>query len=72
MHPLVARLVLSPDGDLKADMYRALQTELTVDDALNLREIDDVGRSWRAASARNEDTILGMIRAAQEREAGRA
>jgi hypothetical protein len=35
-------------------MYIALKT-LSLDDALNLIEIDDVARSWRAAAMKNID-----------------
>ena len=44
-------------------MFLALRTDLTLDDALDLREIDIVGRSWRAAARRNEDEITRIIRA---------
>ena len=37
-------------------MYQALTTTLSIDDALDLGEIDDVSRTWRdAAQANAED-----------------
>jgi len=60
--------VLSPEGDVKETMYTALRTSLSLDDALDLLEIDEVGRSWRAASLRNEDRISDEIKRRRERQ----
>lgn len=36
-------------------MFHALTTELSIDDALDLAEIDDVSRSWRDAAQANAE-----------------
>lgn len=43
-------------------MFIALQNTLSLDDALDLAEIDEVGRSWRAAERRNEDRRRALVR----------
>lgn len=58
----MAQLVLMTDGDLNLAMYQALNTALTLDEALDLLEIDEVGRSWRAAEQRNSDRLNDLIR----------
>lgn len=44
-------------------MYEALQNRLSIDAALDLIEIDNVGRSWRAAELFNSDAIAKLIEA---------
>lgn len=43
-------------------MYRALHDDLPLDAALDLIEIDDVGRSWRAAEQENADRLASKRR----------
>jgi hypothetical protein len=42
-------------------MFQALNSTLSLDDALDLDEIDMVGRSWHAAARRNDDRINDEI-----------
>lgn len=57
-----------PDGGIDPTMYRLLQTELTLDDALALDEIEQVQRSWHAASRRNEDRVGDEIARRKDRD----
>ena len=58
-------LVMLPEGGIDPVRYHMLQTTLTLDDALNLEEIDAVQQSWHAATRRNDDAINKII---QDRE----
>lgn len=40
-------------------MFRLLTSELSIDDALDLVEIDDVSRSWRDAAQANAEATQG-------------
>ncbi len=42
-------------------MYEALQHRMPLDEALDLIEIDDVGKSWRAAEMYNGEKISDLI-----------
>lgn len=44
-------------------MFLLLKTEFTLDDALDLVEIDEVQRSWHAAERRNEDRRAAIAEA---------
>ena len=43
-------------------MYTALRKTLTLDDALALSEIADVGASWQHATAKNNDALARLER----------
>lgn len=47
-------------------MYQALHTTLSLDDALDLIEIDDVARSWRAAEKKNADAVTKILAGGHE------
>jgi hypothetical protein len=70
MHPLIGNLVSRPEGGLDAFMYNALNTELSLDDALNLAEIDEVQRSWRDATQANVEERAAVEREKRERDRG--
>lgn len=53
MHPLIGNLCHRPEGGVDHALFLAAQTELTIDDLLDLDEIDEVGRSWRDAAQAN-------------------
>jgi hypothetical protein len=55
VHPLIGNLCALPEGGVSVEMYRALCSDLSLDDALDLAEIDEVARSWRAAAHANMD-----------------
>lgn len=61
MHPVVARLVSRPEGGIDVGMYEALATRLSIDAALDLIEIDNVGRSWRAAETYNNEAVAKLL-----------
>lgn len=42
-------------------MFRALRSDLSLDEALDLLEIDEVNQSWHAATRRNADRISKLI-----------
>lgn len=67
MHPIVARLVSRPEGGVDPQMYLALHTTLPLDGALDLIEIDDVARSWRAAAMRDSKRLADLIAEANAR-----
>lgn len=53
MHPLIGNLCARPDGGVDHALFLALQTTLSLDDALDLEEIDQVSRSHRDAAQAN-------------------
>lgn len=61
VHPMVARLVARPEGGVDLAMYQALHTTITLDQALDLVEIDDVSRSVRAAAQRNAARLSARV-----------
>jgi hypothetical protein len=71
VHPLIAELVQKPEGGIDGAMYAALRTTLSLDDALDLAEINAVGMSWHAAAHRNADKLAERVKKANERIAER-
>lgn len=67
VHPLIGNLCIRPDGGPDVEMFRQLtHGPLSIDDAYDLAEIDDVARSWRdAAQANNEHASAVAARAAK-------
>lgn len=61
MPAIIAMLSVQPDGTRDAVTYRMLHTELSLDDALNLLEAEEVNKSWQAASRRNDEAIAAII-----------
>lgn len=53
VHPLIGNLCIKPEGGVDVNMFLALQEELSLDDALDIIEMDMVSRSWHAASRAN-------------------
>lgn len=66
--PLIGNLCSKPEGGVDVAMYKALMYELTLEEALDLWEIDEVGRSWRAAI---EGNIRKASEAARRKKGGR-
>lgn len=50
---MIVRLVARPRGGVDVAMYRALHEDLSLDEALDLDEIDKVSQSWRVAAELN-------------------
>ena len=46
-----------PNGGIDVAMFQGLQTQLTLDDALDLLEIQEAQQSWQAAHQRNSDRL---------------
>jgi len=59
---------MKPEGGIDPAMYQALHTTLSLDDALDLMEIEEVQRSWHAASRRNDEKVSEILRERQERD----
>ncbi len=57
--PLVGNLCIRPGGGVDGVLYHALRTYLSIDDALDLAEIDNVDRSWRDAAHANAEIPSG-------------
>ena len=55
-------LCLRPDTSVDPIMWTALQTTLSLDDALALLEIGEVGRSQQHANAKNDYKITQLTR----------
>lgn len=53
VHPIIGNLCCRPEGGVDVEMYRALTRDLSIDEALDLLEMDDVARSWRKATEAN-------------------
>lgn len=71
IHPIIGALCSRPEGGVDVDMYRALTSEMSIEEALDLYEVDQVGRSWRAAMQANLDSTRAMNSAKAARKAGR-
>lgn len=52
-------------------MYIAAKTTLTLDDGLDLIEIQEVGRSWSAAEHRNADWVNAELQRRKDRNGNR-
>jgi hypothetical protein len=55
VHPLIGNLCIIPGGGVNGILFAALRTSLSLDDALDLEEIDIVDRSWRDARQANTE-----------------
>lgn len=64
---MVGLLVRRPEGGIDVAMFEALHDRLSLDRALDLREIDDWSQSWAAASARNRDRLDKLVRDSEGR-----
>ena len=53
IHPLIGNLCIKPEGGVDVSMFLALRDELSLDDALDILEMDVVSRSWHTASRAN-------------------
>lgn len=66
----IVSLLLHPEGGIRSDVYELLRTTWSLDDAILMDQVDEVGRSWQAATRRNSDAvgdiIAGRRRAMQE------
>ena len=69
VHPIIGSLCSLPEGGVDVGMYVACTQELSIDEVLDLREIDDVSRSWRAAVHANMDVSREAQKAKQVRKA---
>ncbi len=54
---MIGNLCCRPDGGVDHSMYLALRTTMSLDDALDLAEIDTVSRSHRDAIEENARLI---------------
>lgn len=59
---------MKPEGGIDPIMFDRLHTTFTLDQALDLVEIETVQRSWHAAQKRNDEQVSDIIQARQERE----
>ena len=55
VHPLIGNLCALPEGGVDVAMYIALTTVLSIEEALDLAEVDDVQKSWRRAFDANAE-----------------
>jgi hypothetical protein len=58
---MVAGLVRYPDGGVNEQMFLALRTTLSLDDALDLLELDQWSQSVGAAAQRNTDALNKIL-----------
>lgn len=61
VHPLIANVCSRPEGGVDWALLKAAQETLSLDDLLDIAEIETVGRSWR-------DAIQGNLEFQRERE----
>lgn len=71
MHPLIGNLCIRPEGGIDAALFEALSTRLSVDDAFDLAEIDEVGRAHRDAAHANVERAQARAAAQRRRRRGR-
>ena len=66
MHPTIpawlVHLCLRQDGTADHTVWQALGSTLSLDDALALKEIAEVGQSWQHASATNSAALADLER----------
>lgn len=55
VHPIIGNLCVKPEGGVDVVMFQALHTDLSIDDALDLVEMDEVSRSWHDAARANAE-----------------
>lgn len=55
VHPLIGNLSIRPEGGVDVAMYEALTQRMSLEEALDLSEIDRVERSWRDAQTANAE-----------------
>ena len=67
VHPLIGNLCINPEGGVDVAMFIALRDELSMDDALDLLEMDAVSRSWHSASRANQQLSSARRKAKNRR-----